>query len=263
MKYFDGLYTYTGVPPSPPPGYAVLPNPPTEPPAFAASAITYWKFTKEDVEKLKNEFSPTNSCSQWISSGDALASLCWGAISRARKDGGIPPGPTSDPQHERLAMAADGRERAPRRDMVGAYHGNFNLLISVVVPRDDVLSPTPEAGAQVALGIREAIGEQLHPRAVAHKIAFYEAAENAQRIMWFADVIMTNWCKFDLAGPNMDFGWGQPFRATAGGDVFPPGFVRMLQTQSSGDVLVLITVEVPAVEYLKSDLLLRRYGTMI
>jgi hypothetical protein len=172
----------------------------------------------------------------------------------------------SDPQNDRLAMAADGRERAPREDMMGSYFGNFNLLITFLVPRDDLLLPTPEAGSRVALAVRQAIGDQLNPKAVAHKIAFYEAAENtkpAGRIIWFGDVIMTNWCKFDLAGPKVDFGWGTPFRATAGGDVYPPGYVRILQDKSSGDILVLVTVEAPAAKYLKSDPLLKRYGILV
>jgi len=76
-------------------------------------------------------------------------------------------------------------------------------------------------------------------------------------------VIMTNWCRFDLAGANVDFGWGKPFRATAGGDVYPPGYVRMLQDKNSGDISVLVTIEVPAAKYLKSDSLLRKYGTLI
>lgn len=220
---------------------------------------------KQGLEKLKNEFSPSAS-DQWISSGDALASLCWGAITRARKDAGIPRSPKSDPQCEALAMAADGRERAPHRNMIGSYYGNFNLLINVLVPRDDLLLPTAEAGSRVALAVRQAIGDQLNPKAIAHKIGFYEAAEKtkpAVRISWFGDVIMTNWCKFDLAGPTLDFGWGKPFRATAGGDDYLPGFVRMVQDKDSGDVMTLVTVEPPAAEYLKADPLLRRYGILV
>ena len=270
MKYFDGLHTQAGVP-VPPPGYSVLPNPPTDPPSFAASEITYWNFTKQDVEKIKEEFSPIannfiSTPDQWISSGDALASLCWGAITRARRDGSIPRSTMSDSRNERLAMAADGRDRAPRGDMQGSYFGNFNLLISASVLRDDLMLPTPEASSRVALGIRQAIRDQLNPKAVAHKISFYEAPENAKppgRIIWFGDVVMTNWCRFDLTGPNVDFGWGEPFRATAGGDVYPPGYVRMLQDKNSGDISVLVTIEVPAAEYLRSDSLLRKYGTLI
>jgi len=263
MNYFDGLYTQAGVAP-PPPGYSVLLSPPTDLPSFAASEITYWKFTKQDIEKLKNEFSPSDSASDlWISSGDAIASLCWGAVARARKDGDIPRSPMSDPQNDRLAMAADGRDRAPCRNMIGAYYGNFNLLITFLAPRDDLLLPTAEAGSRIALAIRQAIHDQLNPKSIAHKIAFYEATENTGRIIWFGDVIMTNWCKFDLAGPNVDFGWGKPFRATAGGDVYPPGYVRIMQDKSSGDVLVLVTVEVPAARYLKADPLLRRYGVLV
>ena len=262
MKYFDRLYSEAGVPP-PPPGYSVLPHSPTVPPTFAPSEVTYWNFKKQDIERLKKEFSSLDKSAsdEWISSGDALASLCWGAVTRARKDSGIPRSSVSDSENDRLAMAADGRARAPRGDMFGSYYGNFNLLITFLVPRDDLLLPTAEAGSRVALAIRQAIGDQLNAKAVAHKIAFYEAVENtklAGRIIWYGDVVMTNWCKFDLAGPNVDFGWGKPFRATAGGNVYPPGFVRMLQDKSSGDVRVLVTIEVPAVKYLMDDPLLDR-----
>ena len=74
MKYFDGLYSETGAYPS---GYSVLPHSPTEPPAFAPSEVTYWNFKKQDIERLKKEFSSLAS-DEWISSDDALASLCWG-----------------------------------------------------------------------------------------------------------------------------------------------------------------------------------------
>lgn len=269
MKYFDGLHTQTGMP-APPPGYSVLPNPSIHPLSFATSEITYWRFSKQDVEKIKDEFSPmTNNIStpdQWISSGDALASLCWGAITRARRDGSIPRSTRSDSRNENLTMAADGRDRAPRGDMQGSYFGNFNLPTTVSVLRDDLMLPTPEASARVALGIRQAIRDQLNPKAIAHKISFCEAPENTKllgRIISSGDVIMTNWCRFDLAGPNVDFGWGKPFRATGGGDVYPPGFVRMLQDKNSGDISVLVTIDVPAAEYLKSDSLLRKYGTLI
>ncbi|KAF9564898.1 hypothetical protein CPC08DRAFT_704959 [Agrocybe pediades] len=165
-------------------------------------------------------------------------------------------------------MAADGRQRAPGDAMKGSYYGNFNLLIILPVPRSDLLLATPEAGSRAALRIRQAIGEQLQPKEIAHKIAFYEAPENAKpsgRIIWFGDVIMTNWCKFDLAGPKLDMGpgMGKPFHATAGGVIYPPGYVRMLQEGPSGDVVILVTVEVPAAEHLFADSLMTKYAKMV
>ncbi|KAF4610494.1 hypothetical protein D9613_006576 [Agrocybe pediades] len=263
-RFFEGLYTEQGVP-NPPPGYMVLPKPPTESPTFAESAISYWRFTQDDIKRLKNNFSPPTN---WISSGDALAALCWGAITRARNAAGIARSPLSDPDNEKLAMAADGRQRAPDDAMKGSYYGNFNLLIILPVPRSDLLLATPEAGSRAALRIRQAIGKQLQPKEIAHKIAFYEAPENAKpsgRIIWFGDVIMTNWCKFDLVGPKLDMGpgMGKPFHATAGGVIYPPGYVRMLQEGPSGDVVILVTVEVPAAEHLFADALMTKYAKMV
>jgi len=152
--------------------------------------------------------------------------------------------------------------------MSKTYFGNFNVLITFPALRSDLLLPTSDAGSRVALRVRESISEQLRAEEIAHKIAFYEAPENAKpvgRIIWFGDVIMTNWCKFDLAGPELDMGrgMGKPSHATAGGDVYPPGYVRMLQDKTSGDIVILVTVEVPAAEYLQSDPLLKRYGTLV
>ena len=60
------------------------------------------------------------------------------------------------------------------------------------------------------------------------RFPFMEAPQNTQppgpsRIAWTADVIMTNWCRFDLQGPKLDLGWGKPFYGTAGGGTtYPP-----------------------------------------
>ena len=213
MRFFDGLYTKPGVP-EPPPGFSVLEKPRTGVPSFPPSNMSFWKITKADLDKLKNDFTPPDA--PWISSGDTLAALFWGTITRARKAGGVPRRATAKPAHERLAMAADGRQRAPGRNMAGRYFGNFNVLTTFLASRADLLLTTKEGGSRVALCVRKAITEQLTAERVTHRIAFYESPEvsrPAGRVTLSADTIMTNWCKFDLAGPKLDMGYGigKPF----------------------------------------------------
>ncbi len=220
------------------------------------------------MERLKNDFSP---CDQWISSGDALAALLSGVITRARENAKVArlQGRSSlESQTEKIAMAADGRERSPQGNMVGGrYFGNFNTLWSATVSRSDLLSLTCQSASRVALGIRNALNLQLSPEAIAYKISFFEDPQNTKPpgcIVWSADIILTNWCRFDLQGPKLDFGWGKPFCATAGGGgTYPPGYCIMTQEKSSGDVFVMMTVEQEGADGLKTDLLLNEYATLI
>jgi hypothetical protein len=193
----------------------VLPAPATGPPPFllAPSEISRWKFTKSSMERLKSDFSPSASSKEhksdlWISSGDALAALLCGVITRARKNANVArlQGRSSlESQTETIAMAADGRDRSPQGNMSGGrYFGNFNPLWSAAVSRSDLLSPTCRSASRVALAIRNALNLQLSPEAIAYKISFFEAPQNTKppgRIVWSADVILTNWCRFDLQGP--------------------------------------------------------------
>ncbi|KAF8935074.1 hypothetical protein BGZ58_005265 [Dissophora ornata] len=206
------------------------------------------------MERLKSDFSPSVSKEHksdlWISSGDALAALLCGVITRARENAAVArlEGRSSlESQTERIAMAADGRGRAPQGNMSGRYFGNFNALWSATVSRSDLTSLTCESASRVALAIRNDLNIQLSPEAIADKISFFEAPQNATpagRIAWTADVILTNWCQFDLQGPKLDFGWGKPFCSTpGGGSIFPPGYCLMTQEKDSGDVSVLMTVE--------------------
>ncbi|KAI7817751.1 transferase [Gamsiella multidivaricata] len=279
-RFFPGLISESTVPTSPPPPFMVLPAPATGPPPFllAPSEITRWKFTKSSMERLKSDFSPSASASAsskehksdlWISSGDALAALLCGVITRARNNANVArlQGRSSlESQTEEIAMAANGRDRSPL-DMSGRYFGNFNTLWSATVSRADLSSPICESGSRVALAIRNALNLQLSPEAIAYKISFFEAPQNTQppgRIDWFADIILTNWCQFDLQGPKLDFGWGKPFCATAGGgSVYPPGYCMMTQEKDSGDVFVMMTVEKEGADGLKADSLLNKYATPV
>jgi len=256
----------------------VLPAPPPGPPPFllAPSEVTRWKFTKSALERLKNDFSPSASSKGhesdlWISSGDALAALLGGVITRARENANVArlQGRSSlESQIETFAMAADGRDRAPQGNMSdGRYFGNFNPLFNAAVSRSDLLSLTCESASRVALAVRNAVNLQLSPEAIAHKISFMEAPQNTKtpgRIVWTADVIMTNWCRFDLQGPKLDFGWEKPFYATAGGGTtYPPGYIMLTQEKSSGDVFVIMSVEREGANGMKADSLLNKYAELV
>lgn len=276
-RFFSGL-NRTSTVPTPPPGYKVLSGPPADVPPFSPAEITRWKFTKSAVERLKTHFSPSasneqNKSDRWISSGDALAALCAGVIVRARKNANLPRsqvfgGSSFESQTETIAMAADGRDRSPQGNMLNRqYFGNFNVLPSVTVSRSDLLSLTCESASRVALNIRNALKLQLTPEAIADKISFMEnvlSKDPPGRIAWSADVVMTNWCRFDLEGSKFGFGWGKPFYATGSpGNILPPGYVLFMQNHSSGDVLIMITVEKEAVEGLKADSLLNQYAMLM
>ncbi|KAF9119893.1 hypothetical protein BGW39_011841 [Mortierella sp. 14UC] len=176
------------------------------PPAclMAPSVVTNWRLTKSSMEQLKRDFSPSAGSHSWISFGDALASLVSGTITRAREgalvsrlDGRS----SSESGVESIVMSADGRLRAPKGDMEGGkYLGNFNNLWGLAVSRADLLSPTPEAASRIALAIRTDLELQLSSESVAKRIAFFEVPTNtsAGRVAWTADIVITNWCRFDL-----------------------------------------------------------------
>ncbi|KAF9559260.1 hypothetical protein EC968_006654 [Mortierella alpina] len=260
----------------PPPPFTVLPAPATGPPAILMqpSVISRWTFTKSSMERLKADFSPAAALDDrsglWISSGDALTSLVCGVITRARENGNVPRvegRSTAESPYESIAMAADGRTRAPKGNMAnGRYYGNFNPLYSTSVSRSDLLSLSCEAASRVALAVRAALNQQLSPEALAHRISFFEDPQNTKpsgRIVWSADIILTNWCQSDLQGPKLDFGWGKPFRATSGGvTVYPPGYCIMTENKDLGEVSIMVTIEHAGVDALKADPLLNKYGTL-
>lgn len=296
-RFFSDYYLNTKqsteipAPPPPPPGWHVLPTlPATESsPAPASPGIdTKWKFTNDAVERLKKDFSPSaGSKDLWVSSGDALAALIWGAITRARNASNTPPSRAfGDPQggsiserqtdSEVLAMAADGRTKFPEKqekdkDKNMKYFGNLNFLPSITASRTDLLSPTAESASRVAFAIRNALTRQLSPEAILHKLAFFEDPRNSKplgRIGWTADVVMTNWCKFDFHGARYDFGWGKPFlvtTATGSKGAYPPGYVVLMREGSEGaqDCVAMVTVERQALGDLKEDLLLNKYAELV
>ncbi|CAF4198918.1 unnamed protein product [Adineta steineri] len=271
-RFFSDLIQKSIVP-TPPPGFMILPAPASGSSSYllAPSEVTRWKFTKSALERLKNDFSPSHQSDLWISSGDALAALLGGVITRARENTNVTrlEGRSSlESQIETFAMAADGRDRAPQRNMSGGrYFGNFNALFNAAISRSDLLSLTCESASHVALAVRNAVNLQLSPEAIANRILFMEAPENIKppgRITWTADVIMTNWCRFDLQGPKLDLGWGKPFYATpGGGTIYPPGYILLTQEKSSGDVSVIMTVEREGANAVKADSLLNKYAELI
>jgi hypothetical protein len=224
------------------------------------------------MEQLKSDFSPPAELNSWISSGDALASLVSGTITRAREGANVSRldgRSTPESGVESIAMAADGRERAPKGDMSGGHYlGNFNNLWSLIVSRADLLSPTLEAAGRVALAIRSNLEIQLSAESVAKRVAFFDdpAVSNPPgRVGWSADIILTNWSRFDLKGPKLAFGWGgQPFEATSGGvTVYPPAYCLMSQDKTTGDTFVLLTVEREGEAGMKSDPLMTKYATLV
>ncbi|KAF9913890.1 hypothetical protein BX616_009378 [Lobosporangium transversale] len=272
-QYFSGLFkNSTGKTlPSPPPPLKVVPAQEAGicPFFFQPSFVSRWRFTKNTLEQLKSDFSPTSG-DLWISTGDALSSLISGVITRAREKTiveRLEGRSSSESQIEQVAMAANGRERAPQGNMSKQYFGNFNTLWSAAVSRPDLLSPTFEAASRVAVAIRTALNVQLSAEAIANKIAFFEDPKNSKlpnRIVWVADMVLTSWCQFDLKGPKLDFGWGKPFAATAGnGAYFPPGYSVMIQEKDTGDIYVVLGVETAGAEELKADQLLNKYATML
>lgn len=271
--FSDLIKQFEGVPLPAPAPFSLLDTPALGPSAYllAPSVVTNWKFTKSSMEQLKQDLSPPSGSGRWISSGDALTALVSGAVTRAREVGKIPRlegRSTEESAVECIAMAADGRERAPRGDMAGGHYlGNFNNLWSLTVPRADLLSPTTESAGRVALAIRTNLEVQLSPESVAKRVAFFDNPEIRNppgRVGWAADIVLTNWSRFDLKGPKLRFGWGEkPFLATSGGvTVYPPAYSLMTQDTDTGDMYVLLTVERGGEGALVADVLLNQYATL-
>ncbi|KAI9266054.1 transferase [Sporodiniella umbellata] len=269
-RFFAHLLTDSEVssPPSPPP-FSRLSQP--EGPApflLVESAVTNWRISKDNAAKLKSAFSPTES---WISSGDAFVSLLCGAITRARQAANIPrldKRSTLESNMESIAMAANGRERAPSKNMTnGQYFGNFNTLWSTSVSRNDLLSIENTSGSLIASNIRQNLNTHLSPKSIAQKIAFFDKAQQdsaLNNVFWAADMIITNWCSFDLQGPKLDFGWGKPFHSTSGaGGFLPPGYCLLTQNKDTGDFNALLTIEKDAFSSLKKDIKLNEFAQLV
>ena len=272
-RFFSGLMEKARAGPTTiaPPGFVLHDKPPTNPLTYlqTPSEITNWVMTQTAVEQLKAHVSPTKE-DQWISSGDAVAALLWGAITRARSKAQVAR-MNPDSPIETILCAADGRERDPHGKMPkGKYFGNFNPLFSCTAPHLDLLEEGSEGGAitRVALQIRTAVKEQLSPEALAAKLAFFENPQNLEpggRIaLGVADFIMTNWCHIDLKGPKLDFGWGEAFYASPGLCTgYVAGCALLTQDKTTGVIQILLTVEAPAADNLKNDTVMNKYATLI
>lgn len=279
-RFFPGLVrdsTLDSTTPLPPPPcpFTVLPEP-AGPHAslMAPSNVSRWRFSKSSMERLKSDLSPSGPTKEyksdiWISSGDALAALLCGVITRARNEGHvarIPGRSTLESQTEKLVMTADCYDRCPQGTANGQYFGNFFSLWSATVSRSDLLSTSLDSASRVALAIRHNLNLHLSPEAIGEKISFFEDARNTQpagRITWLSDIVLSNWCCFDLQGPKLDFGWGKPFAGTDGDWFIPCGACIMKQEKDSADVFVMISIELECADRLKADSMLNEYATCI
>ena len=264
---------------SAPPGYKALPLSSADGGGgspFSPARITRWRFTPTQMSKLKKDMTASfSSPAQWISSGDAVAALAASSITRARNAANLPRlqcfggGSSTDSLYDLIAMAADGRSRAPDGAMLNRqYFGNFNALPIISVSRTDLESPSLEGCARVALHLRQGLQEQLSPQALAHKTAFFEDPKHKHpegRVAWNSDVTMTNWSGFDLEGSEFGLGWGSPFLTTDGsvGSAYPPGYVLFQRDGGTKGLLAMITVETEALAGLETDMFLQEYGTLI
>ncbi|KAJ3048161.1 hypothetical protein HK097_010816, partial [Rhizophlyctis rosea] len=205
-RYFPPHTLTTSTPPTPE-GFTILSEPPKGPPAFLLQPadVSVWVFGKEALERLKEELKPKNG-EGFISTGDALAALLCTAIHQAREAAGIPriDGRSSDESGvEVVAMAADARDRSSLSKEV--YFGNFNPLVITPIPRASLLSHT----SSVASHIRSALMTQLSPTYLSTKLAYLSHPPHLTpffRPAWKADIILTNWCKFDLRSAGLDVG---------------------------------------------------------
>jgi hypothetical protein len=110
------------------PGLALLPSPPSGPPPPPPPAVQFsTRFDAKALASLKAASAPRTEGDGWVSTGDALAGLLWRAITRARVAAGV-----SVPTHCQLGIAVDGRERSPRKSLVGQYFANCNTYVSLI-----------------------------------------------------------------------------------------------------------------------------------
>ncbi|KAI9499138.1 hypothetical protein BDB00DRAFT_866627 [Zychaea mexicana] len=195
-------------------------EPTTTPPAFAplsssaASGLdrflapykaTRWRNFKNALATLKADLSPPVISCQWISSGNAVTSLVFGAKIKT----------------ETLVLPYRTRYRLPeaKEDLEGQhdggnYFGNlYNLCRSTVA---DLLSSAVEEGAaRDAFAIRADLNAQLTPEAITNQIAFFKDNRATRspdiEIASTADFLVSNLCRLDLQGSELNFGWENSF----------------------------------------------------
>ncbi|KAI8059477.1 transferase [Gongronella butleri] len=245
--------------------------------APAPSTTTRWHVPAAKVAQLKRDLAPDDD-EMWISTSDALTVLISGAVTRARETSkverqtgqvGFTRRTPADHSVETIVIVADIREQALRGDMAnGRYFGNACIALVVPVSRADLMSPTATAASRAAVAIRNHIKQRLSQKEISGHLAFLEnpGILVPGRTFCVTDIFVSNWCKFDLDGPKLDFGWGKPSHYTDGNGTetsLPPAISLIRQKKDSGDVFMLITVEVPGADALKNDPLLTKYGELL
>ena len=205
------------------------------------------------LEALKSACAPEHG-DGWLSTGDAVTAMLWRSLTRARQRAGIPAGNSAV-----LAIAVDGRAREPDGRMTGGqYFGNFNVGVVATPAADDLVCGDLRAAAQL---VRGAVVTQTTAAHIVAKVALLEGIWPVERIMPTFDVMMTNWTKFALTGPEMDFGWGSPLAATHGEASRPAGSLTVLQVEE-GQKLI-IEIEVEAADLFKKDEDVLKYSELI
>jgi hypothetical protein len=258
-----------------PRGFVVLPSPSQGPPPLPEAAVTIWQFPADIVEQLKRTCSPPKESGEWISTGDVMSGILFGAITRAREAMNYPRSPLLGRSNvesgtESLTMTADGRERSPNKCMTdGAYFGNFQVINAVTVPRTTLTSTSLENLATVALAIRTNLHQQVNPESIKAKLGFFNNPDYAKppgRILMSADVSMSSWCKFNLKGPQFSFGemlGGKPYKTTHGGGVLQPGAGVLIKDYDTGTITMLLSVEAECQEIIKKDVVLNEYAKLV
>jgi len=259
-----------------PRGFVVLPSPPQGPPPSPKAAVTIWHFTADTAEQLKRACSPSKESGEWISTGDVMSGILFGAITRAREAISYPRNSLSgrssaESGTESLTMTADGRERSPNKCMTnGAYFGNFQVINAVTVPRTTLTSTSLENLATVALAIRTNLHQQVNPESIKAKLGFFNNPDFAKppgRILMSADVSMSSWCKFNFTGPEFSFGetllGGRPYKTTYGGGVLQPGAGVLIKDYDTGTITMILSVEAECQEIIKGDVVLNKYAKLM
>ncbi|KAI9493122.1 hypothetical protein BDB00DRAFT_939176 [Zychaea mexicana] len=75
---------------------------------------------------------------------------------------------------------------------------DFVEVWAQLAPRDNLLSPTSEAGGKVALTIRNGLGAQNSEKTIADYISFFEYRKGIDLNTWMVDAISSSYCRFDL-----------------------------------------------------------------
>ncbi|KAA1473424.1 transferase-domain-containing protein [Dentipellis sp. KUC8613] len=257
LQYFTGI---AAPPPASLPGYTVLdaPAPPPPGPPKPAAQIRYF-VSDSNMKALKAECKPRLDTDgvPWISSGDALTALLWRASTRCRHGAGV-----KDGDRDVLGMAVDGRDRSEGKGMMnGQYFGNFIVGAALDLPTEMLLRKGADGLWRVAGAIRKGLTEQTTPEIIKAKVEFIQSVEPFGRLMQQYDTMLSNWSRFPLTGPSLDFGWGAPTGYAIGDTQFPAGVLSILGAK--GGVLSVLAMEEEAAELARNDEELLKYGKFV